>query len=396
LGVARGRSGLRTIRSAYQADDSQIASSNLEIENYLRKALDEVHTMLDCLLIADDLTGACDAAAPFAALGWPVAVVLAPNAVPETVRVLAVSTGTRDAAPPEIRSAMARIPFRSARLHFKKIDSTLRGDVAEEIAAALDAFDLDAAAVCPAFPRMRRTVEGGFLRVAGADVSLVAARLRSIHCAVGGLGAAINGGARVVSLDAACDADLDRLAAAILALGRPVLWAGSAGLAAALARALCTRSAGPAPSVRRGSILFCIGSDHPVALEQERILLETRRCIQLDAGSGRDCLTSALSAGLHVVLRFPRGRVELGALRDLLFGAPAAALALSGGDTAALVCRAAAVERIDILEELMPGIPRGVLRCGMFDGTAVVTKSGGFGAPDALVRIADYFYAPGR
>ena len=352
--------------------------------------------MLDCLLIADDLTGACDAAAPFAALGRPVAVALTPGAVPGAVRVLAVSTGTREASPHEIRGAMARVPFRSARVHFKKIDSTLRGDVAEEIAAALDVFDLDAAAVCPAFPHMRRTVEGGLLRVAGADVSPVAARLRSIHCAVEGLSTAINGGARVVSLDAACDADLDHLTAAILALGRPVLWAGSAGLAAALARAFGMTPAGPAPPVLRGSVVFCIGSDHPVTLQQERLLLEGRPCVQLDPGSDRDLLASALGAGLHVVLRIPRGRAEPATLRDLLYGAPAAALALSGGDTAALVCGAAAVERIDILQELMPGVPHGVLRCGMFDGTAVVTKSGGFGDPDTLVRIADYFYASGR
>lgn len=352
--------------------------------------------MLDCLLIADDLTGACDAAAPFAARGRPVAVVLGDRPAPDLVRVLAVNTETRDAAPSEIRGAMARIPFRTARVHFKKIDSTLRGDVAEEIAAALDAFELDAAVVCPAFPLMRRTVKGGFLRVAGAAVCPVAARVRSIHCAVDGLGAAIDGGARVVSVDAACDADLDHFTTAVLALGRPVLWAGSAGLASALARTLGPPSAATALPLRRGSVLFCLGSDHTVAREQERILLETRPCTQLRVTSGRKCLTDALSAGRHVVLRIPRGSAEVGALRDLLLGAPAAALALSGGDTAALVCRAAAVERIDILEELMPGIPRGVLRCGIFDDAPVVTKSGGFGEPDALVRIADYFYDPGR
>jgi len=41
--------------------------------------------------------------------------------------------------------------------------------------------------------------------------------------------------------------------------------------------------------------------------------------------------------------------------------------------------------------EVLPGIPWGMLRGGRFDGVLVVTKSGGFGAPDALIRIAEFF-----
>jgi D-threonate/D-erythronate kinase len=43
--------------------------------------------------------------------------------------------------------------------------------------------------------------------------------------------------------------------------------------------------------------------------------------------------------------------------------------------------------------EIVPGIPRGILRGGMFDGLPVATKSGGFGDADALIRIADFFHA---
>ncbi|MYA79184.1 MAG: four-carbon acid sugar kinase family protein, partial [Acidobacteriia bacterium] len=36
-----------------------------------------------------------------------------------------------------------------------------------------------------------------------------------------------------------------------------------------------------------------------------------------------------------------------------------------------------------------PGIPWGRLEGGLADGTTVVTKSGGFGGPDLLLRVVD-------
>jgi uncharacterized protein YgbK (DUF1537 family) len=69
-------------------------------------------------------------------------------------------------------------------------------------------------------------------------------------------------------------------------------------------------------------------------------------------------------------------------------------LVLSGGDTASLVCRAAGVQRIELCDEIVPGVPRGILRGGAFDGVGVVTKSGGFGDRDTLVQVADFFTCP--
>src|ERR1035438_6288082 len=109
---------------------------------------------LDCLLVADDLTGACDAAVHFAAT-----VLLVPGANAPGARVLALSTESRDLPPEEIRRALlalaAEYPAGSAARVFKKIDSTLRGNTGLEIAAAMESFHCDAAVVCPAFPSMR-------------------------------------------------------------------------------------------------------------------------------------------------------------------------------------------------------------------------------------------------
>ena len=192
---------------------------------------------LDCLLVADDLTGACDAAVHFAIGGiWPAAVLFARGAEVAGARVLAVSTESRDLPPAEIRRAVADVaaefPGNAAARVFKKIDSTLRGNTGLEITAALESFDCDAAVVCPAFPRLHRVVESGFLRVTSTpefDPIDVAARLRlqsglaCAHTRADGIAASLSAGTRLVSVDASCDDDLDRIAAAILPIGRRIL-----------------------------------------------------------------------------------------------------------------------------------------------------------------------------
>jgi uncharacterized protein YgbK (DUF1537 family) len=110
----------------------------------------------------------------------------------------------------------------------------------------------------------------------------------------------------------------------------------------------------------------------------------------------RESIGDALAGGNHVVLRIPRGLVSAEQVREHITGVPAAGLVLSGGDTASLVCRAAGVQQIELCAEIVPGIPRGILHGGEFDGVPVATKSGGFGRSDALIQIADFFACPNR
>ena len=359
---------------------------------------------LDCFLIADDLAGACDAAVHFAMRGRRTTVPIAPGAELVDSTVIAISTDSRELEPAAARhviSAAANLPIGSPSILFKKIDSTLRGHSGVEIVAALTAFGCDAAVVCPAFPRMNRIVEAGYLRVAGATDFApieVASHLRAqgvkgcAHIGREGISEAISAGARIVVLDAVCDDDLDRIVGAALALDLRLLWAGSAGLASALARTLPVGPQfGPRPAPT-GPVLFCIGSNHRVTVGQQSALVGQRRALLVHAGlTNTECIEAALGRGQHVVLRVPRGQVSTEWLKKLVAGASASALVLSGGDTALLLCRAVGVQRIDLLAEIIPGVPRGVIRGGEFDGISVATKSGGFGDPDALIQVADYF-----
>jgi uncharacterized protein YgbK (DUF1537 family) len=367
--------------------------------------IQEACSALDCFLIADDLTGACDAAIHFAMRGRRTTVPIAPGADIADSTVIAISTDSRDLEPAAARDAIsaaaASLDIGSPSILFKKIDSTLRGHTGVEITAALTAFGCDAAVVCPAFPRMNRMVEAGYLRVAGAaDFAPieVASHLRAhgvegcAHTGCEAIAQAISAGARIVVLDAVCDDDLDRIVAAALALDLRILWAGSAGLASALARTL---PAGPQFRPRpapKGPVLFCIGSDHPVTVAQQTALVGQRQALLVHAEpSNAKCIEAALGRGQHVVLRVAHGQVSAEWLKELAARAPASALVLSGGRTASLVCRAGGVQRIDLFAEIIPGVPCGVIRGGEFDGISAVTKSGGFGDPDALIQVADYF-----
>jgi len=345
----------------------------------------------------------------------PATVLVARGTKTPGARVLAVSTESRDMPPAEIHRAVAaaaaEFPVDDAACVFKKIDSTLRGNTGLEIAAALESFHCDAAIVCPAFPTMHRVVEGGFLRVTNAPEFAavdVAGRLQlqaghaCAHTRPDGIRAILSAGARFVSVDANCDDDLDCIAAAIFPMGRRILWAGSAGLASALARRLgapdpnppAPECAPPPEPARTGAALFCIGSDHSVTVAQQRSLLAERPSVLLHPHTAtRELIGDALAGGQHVILRIPRGLVPAEQVSELISGVRAAALVLSGGDTASLVCRAAGVQSIELCGEIVPGVPRGILRGGEFDGIPVATKSGGFGNRDALIQAADYFHA---
>ena len=133
--------------------------------------------------------------------------------------MLAFNTETRGLEEPEIRRRIQALSHWRARVVFKKIDSLMRGNPALRSAAALEAFGCEQAIVTPAFPAMGRRVVNGLLLVdaiAGwlpMDVSAIAR-------------------------DAGTDEDLRALVQEGLASGRRILWAGSGGLAGALAEEL--------------------------------------------------------------------------------------------------------------------------------------------------------------
>ena len=189
---------------------------------------------LTCLLIADDLTGACDAAVHFAEHGHRTIVRLPSGAcLPACpageagLDTLAISTESRALRGDALRAVYSEgalpLPAAQARILFKKIDSTLRGNSGLEVALAAEAFHCETAVMTPAFPAMGRTVKSGTLRVAACAPIGMEGYWRQqglcgcVHVTPSRVRAALETGACFISADASTDADLDEIAAAGLA-----------------------------------------------------------------------------------------------------------------------------------------------------------------------------------
>ena len=173
------------------------------------------------LILADDLTGAADCAIPFAQRGARVTVHWNASAVDQASDVVSFDAATRglsaDAAAERHRSLLHELPWRGRRV-FKKIDSTLRGQPAAEIAAVLAATGLRSAICAPAFPAQGRVTLGGRVYVNGVPLQGTTLWKQDHTYAGGDLAAMLaTAGVAAAVCDAGTDADLDRIVAAGLA-----------------------------------------------------------------------------------------------------------------------------------------------------------------------------------
>jgi uncharacterized protein YgbK (DUF1537 family) len=360
-------------------------------------------------MIADDLTGACDAGVQFAARSFSTLVWLAP-AAPPPADLLVLVTESRSVAPSAAREAAGAACRRLCALRrtilFLKIDSTFRGNPGAEIQAVMEEAGFLWAVVSPAFPEMGRTVERGRLHVAGAEAAVhLAAHLagqgvqRVIELEAGRYDELLHlagGGPAVVVADARSRTDLERLAAVILSFDFRLLPAGSAGLATEIAARLAPASSpakrpAPQPAAPPGPVLLVVGSTHPVTQAQ---LAELRQAGAAVASVDEPtALEKALREGKHAVVPADPWRTrpqEAAALPEIVRAGRVRGLVLSGGDTALLVLRAVSAQGIRLERQIRLGIPFGRLVGGALDGLPVATKAGGFGAPDALVYCAGF------
>jgi D-threonate/D-erythronate kinase len=335
------------------------------------------------LIVADDLTGALDSAVAFAVRGMATRVVLDPGALAAALgdpglRAVAVTTASRE-IPPDAAAgrvtALAAAISRFDGILFKKIDSRLKGNVAAELAALLALRPL-AVLASPAIPRLGRFVAGGALTGSGVSAPMPVASL--LGCA-----AEVPTVARDADLDAALP---DDLAARI--------HVGAAGLAEAIARRLAPDAVPADIPPLETPLLVAIGSRDPVTLDQLAAL--DMQAIQAPNGVVPDLPRSSVRIARIVPGEGPVStevaarRFAEGIAREMRHAMPRTLFAC-GGETAFAILARLSVPALDIRAEVFPGVPLAV--CSR-TGLAVVTKSGGFGGPDLLVRFLRMFRDP--
>src|SRR5436190_6054842 len=239
---------------------SRIYSRSTYSDDHCR-ALEKMMTRIG--IVADDLTGAGDTAVQFVRAGWQTELWLRPAMTPASTsaQVVAVTTDSRNQTAQEaagsVSAAVKQLRETGVTHLYKKIDSTLRGQIRAEVHAALDAWSPAAVAVvCPAFPAAGRTVSDGDLRVNGTQVAKTGAAIdpvtpvaeshiptllgashigRSVSETSEALAGRLKSSGRIVVVDASSEDDVRRLADALALLGSEAIAVGSAGLARHLA-----------------------------------------------------------------------------------------------------------------------------------------------------------------
>lgn len=356
------------------------------------------------VIIADDLTGACDSAVAFAAVANPVRVHITPDfSVSSAVTLL--STNSRDLPANEAVERLAEVASKLPAdcSVFKKIDSVFRGNTFTDIANSIELFPAELALLAPAYPAMGRRLRNGVLEVdghGGTESIPILELLKQHGCAprlvrastnaeglASEVSAALSNGTKLILCDATEKAELSAIVEAAESLRRRTLWIGSGGLAHAIAGRWPKQGPAAEPGLPAGEVVFFIGSDHPVTLEQQLHLERTSGIGRAGPADSRSRVVSVpRNNASEAVLRATRDMDE----RD------AGCLFMTGGDTALATCRALGIASLRLQREFVPGVPMCIAEGGRFDGVTVILKSGGFGERDLLCRILDSFAGKDR
>lgn len=414
--------------------------------------------MTNALVVADDLTGAIDTGHGFARRGRGARIVLsgphAERSRSADADVLVIDTDSRDVDADTAAAAVRTALEASPPLAYKKVDSTLRGNVVPEVDAAIDAIDADLAVVAPAFPATGRTTRDGVHFVEGVpladadygvdessllerfadsrydvaplELEVVSAGSDAVEDAL--LDRLETAGSSVALCDAVEPAHLTAVADGSATTGAEILYVGSGGLAEHVAVPGTPRRP-PTPERRGDGVLAVVGSVNDRTLSQLAAVPD-RDVVRVDPSTAvRDPETAAREVAPALVDRIDeRGRVVLTAATDesdvtrardaaaalesepsagdrisralaratgdAVTDADPAGLFLTGGDVARACLDELSVGEIELTgAAVAEGIPEGRLVDGRAPGTRVVTKAGGFGETGAIVNCLDRIHA---
>jgi uncharacterized protein YgbK (DUF1537 family) len=270
--------------------------------------------MPECIVIADDLTGANATGVLLKKMNYKAFTVM------NTERIELTTLGECDCLlyPTDSRGVDSEIAYNrvfnvcsllkneQVKVYSNRIDSTLRGNIGRETDAMLDALGDDyIAIVAPCFPTSGRVVIGGYMLVNGlplhktdiaidpktpVKISEVAVlfeqqskyQVSSIymkdlmhgkHYLADLMNRCIDGGSRILVVDCVTQEDLDLIADAAITSGRKIVAVDPGVFTATLARKLIT----PSQKREKSKILAVVGSVNPNTRKQmEKLWLSQR------------------------------------------------------------------------------------------------------------------------
>lgn len=266
------------------------------------------------LIIADDLTGANDTGVELVKKGAQVKVLFSSDHHDHSQAsdALVINTDSRALSCIEAKYLVqqALSHHQNNSLIYKKIDSTLRGNIGAEIEAILELNPHAIAIVAAAFPDMQRTTLNGKCYVDGIELietefasdpktpiysssikacinqqtalicsEMSLTQLRASN-ALEQLTTQIEAGSRIIICDSQCNQDLACIANLLTQLNRPIILVGSAGMINALPLTF-TRPAQITREHATHPLLIIAGSMSQITKQQIAYALEQQAEFQL-------------------------------------------------------------------------------------------------------------------
>lgn len=389
----------------------------------------------ECLIVADDFTGALDNAVQLAQKGYTVQVATDPSLPLDKVnaQVLAVTTESRHLSPEEAYRRVFHVVQTARRQGiasiYKKVDSALRGNIGIELQAVLDASGFQTVSFLPAYPAMNRVTIHGvqfcdgrpvaqssfgcdpFTPVVESDIKKLIARTSVIEVVTRSEWEACSDQKkRVVIYDAETNEDIQRQFSQWP--HTPFCVSGSAGAAAYVDTLLNAKPQNKTYMFKADKILIVNGSIHPNAMEQvayirSRAVTGFSMPPVEELEWGQDAATQLAEKlkktlqGDAAVLLYSNSKVrQSGATTqqdrylvsecfgeitsDVVGSAPSCGLIVAGGDTLFSIAKHLGVEVIEPYAEVEAGVV--LSKAVLCDGRElpIISKAGSFGIDRTL------------
>jgi len=418
-------------------------------------------------IIADDLSGANDTGVKFAKKGYNAVVSITTNQstflIPDKIDVFVVDTETRELeerpARKKVKSILEKLSIDQDDFVYKKVDSTMRGNIGAEIEEIMKFLQKDICIFSPSFPSHQRVTIDSYLVVdqrppgkgeysshqlnqeeysfipsileKQTDFSIGQICLKDIAKGQGAILSKINElykkGNKIIVLDSTMENHLKDIFNSGLKFGGTVLFSGSAGLANHFPinnnrpeklKANIENIKSPVIVVA-GSRNYIVGQQisylknslnlPEIKIELEQAFSDREKLLENDiaksiefVNAGQDLLiyTDSIynerqSINKKLMIKYHLSFRELEIEIKKIFGKLAAEiirqtnarnLILTGGDVALGVCEELKINNMNILDELLPGIP--LMSANDENRTLhIITKAGGFGKADTLYLL---------
>ena len=395
------------------------------------------------LMLADDFTGAGDAGVQMTKNGIEAHIIFDTEEInPEKSYV--IDTESRNISAQKayqkvknVLQSMEKYPY---EYYYKKIDSTLRGNLKAEMTAAKEILNPDIIVFNPANPDSNRMVIDGTLMMNGVRITeteimkdplclvtednlekLMRNQMEDavVHFSLNEVrnNTMDIGDAKIVTFDVMENSDLTKVVKYILSLEKKVLWVGSAGMANALVKTMRIQY----------PVLALVGSISETSRMQVRVAEEAgAKVVEMNIASllqGEDIYKTANEAitllhyGLDVIVVTAKTHddymeaVEVGKKKGMtrtevakytqecigklstmiLKEAKVCGCFLTGGDTAISVNNYNHAHGAKLVDEILPIIALIQLDGGDYPGLSCIVKGGSIGDRDALVKSIEYF-----